>query len=79
MQVAICQTFQTHLSLTSFLWDIGKQCSTRSGSDMFCIVCLQNVFLFDWNWNLMLNNPQIWDGFVHLIEAENSISHKYVN
>ena len=36
---------QTHLSQASFLWDIGKQCSTRSDAAERCLIRLSTIFL----------------------------------
>ena len=46
----------------------------------FYTVCSQNVLLkFEWNWNILSNNPSIWNEFVQFIKVGNSIRHKWIN
>ena len=68
----------THISLASYLWDIGKQCKTRSdAADLHCL--LTEVSFKIWiKLKIPPNNPLNGIGLVHLIIVGNFIQLKWV-
>ena len=65
--VSFCIISLTHISLESFLWDIGKQCKpdqtpqiAASDLDLHCLLTESLIKL----WKNTTNNPKIGNGLV---------------